>query len=295
MRLDTISAVVTGAAGGIGSLVCRRLVERGARVLLVGRSADRLGRLASELAELPVRRGSGYAISGSPDRGQSSGRHRIDVLAVDLTLAHARQAVRDAADSRRVNVLINGAAISSFGALESLSDSHLDEVVRANLIAPIALTRLLLPTLRRAPEAAILNIGSTLGSIGLPGFTVYAAAKAGLHAFSEALRRELAGSTVRVQYLGARATQTAFNSPRVDAFNATTRTKSDPPEVVAAAAIAMLVSGRSERYLGFPEQLLVRINAVLPTLLDFGVKRHRLALSSDGNASLTTLNLKDPA
>src|SRR5690606_18784877 len=127
-------------------------------------------------------------------------RDRVDVLALDLTAPGSRMAVRDAAFARRVNVLVNGAAIPSFGPFESLDDAHLQRVITTDLIAPIALTRQLLPVLRVAPQAAILNIGSTLGSIGMPGFTVYAAAKAGMRAFSEALRRELADTGVRVQF-----------------------------------------------------------------------------------------------
>ena len=208
----------------------------------------------------------------------------MDVLAVDLRLAQARQAVRDAAQARHANVLVNCAGIASFGPIESLDDEHTEDVISTNLTAPIALTRLLVPTLAGAAEASVLNIGSALGSIGMPGFTVYAAAKSGLHAFSEALRRELAGSPVRVQFLGARATRTGFNDARVEAFNRYTGARSDPPGVVAAAAIGLLMNGRSERYLGFPEQLLVRINAVVPTWIDPGFRRHRLALHANPSA-----------
>src|SRR5690606_27080214 len=105
-----------------------------------------------------------------------------------------------------------------------------------------------------------------------------AATKAGLHAFSEALRRELADGPVRVQFLGARATRTAFNDARVEAFNRDTGAHSDPPGVVAQAVLDLLSSGRKERYIGLAERLLVRVNAVAPALLDPGFRRHRLAL-----------------
>ena len=264
MKLDTISAVVTGAAGGIGSEICRRLTAAGARVLLVGRCAEQLGKLAGTLAG---------------EQNAAALRTRVDVLAVDLRLAQARQAVRDAARARHVNVRVHCAGVASFGPLQSLDDEHLADVIATNLTAPIALTRLLLPTLSGAPEASILNIGSALGSIGMPGFSVYAAAKGGLHAFSEALRRELADGPIRVQFLGARATRTAFNDARAEAFNRRTGARSDPPEVVAQAAIELLANGRGERYLGFPERLLVRLNGLAPGLLDPGFRRHRLALA----------------
>src|SRR5690606_14146273 len=159
--------------GGIGSPLCHQLVAAGARVLLVGRCAGRLGALAAALADLPLpgaQASAGNEASGFD--GQSRMRHQVDVLAVDLTTTGARQAVRDAATARGARVLVDGAAIPRFGRVESLDDEHLQRVVATNLIAPIALTRLLLPVLRVAPQASVLNIGSTLGSIGMPGFTV---------------------------------------------------------------------------------------------------------------------------
>jgi short-subunit dehydrogenase len=143
------------------------------------------------------------------------------------------------------------------------------------------LSRLLLPHLRAQPEARVLNIGSVLGSLALPGFCVYSAAKFGLRGFSEALRRELAGGTLQVQYLAPRTTRTAFNDARTEAFNRATRAQSDSPELVARAALDMLERGTAERYLGFPEKLAVRINALAPRWLDGVFKRHRKALRSD--------------
>ena len=277
MKPGAISAVITGASGGIGSEICRSLTAAPPRVLLIGRDAAGLGTLARELSDMPAPApGSGMAGGIDPADGD---RSRVDVLAVDLRLAQARLAVRDAARARHVTVLVNCAGIASFGPLEALDDGHLEDVIATNLTVPIALTRLLLPTLRSAREASILNIGSVLGGIGMPGFTAYAASKAGLHAFSEALRRELAGSSVRVQFLGARATKTAFNSPRVDAFNRATGAHSDPPRVVADAAVELLLSGRKERYLGVAERFLVHLNGVAPGWLDPGFRRHRQALA----------------
>ena len=277
MKPGAISAVITGASGGIGSEICRGLAARGARVLLIGRDAAGLGKLARVLSDLPAAsHGTGEAAAVAP---LEADRSRVDVLAVDLRVPQARLAVRDAARARHVNVLVNCAGIASFGPLESIDDDHLEDVIATNLTAPIALTRLLLPTLRSAREASILNIGSVLGGIGIPGFTAYAATKAGLHAFSEALRRELAGSPVRVQFLGARATRTAFNSPRVVAFNRTTGATSDPPRVVADAAVELLLSGRKEMYLGAAERFLMHLNGLAPGWLDPGFRRHRLALA----------------
>jgi short-subunit dehydrogenase len=258
MRLEQMKVVLTGAAGGIGAATARALVSAGASVLLIGRSRERLERLTAEL----------------------QGPARAAVLAADVTRAEGRRAIREAAIAMRANVLVNNAGVPSFGPLEALDEAHVARVVETNLIAPMLLCRLLLPHLRARPEARILNIGSALGGLALPGFCVYSAAKFGLHGFSEALRRELAGGTLQVQYLAPRTTRTAFNDARVEAFNRATRTQSDSPERVARAVLDMLERGTAERYLGFPEKLAVRINALTPRWLDGVFRRHRKALRS---------------
>jgi short-subunit dehydrogenase len=253
------SVVLTGATGGIGRAIARALVARGDRVVLVSRSADEVGRLARELS-----------------RDAPPGA--IEALAVDVTRAEGRAAIVRSAAARDCDVLVNNAAIPSFGPLDALDDAHVESVVATDLVAPVLLTRAMLPVLRQRPKATVLNVGSTLGRLGLPGFSVYGAAKFGLRGFSEALRRELADGPVRVRHLAPRATRTAFNDARVEAYNRATGTRVDAPERVAAAALAMIDGGPSERVLGFPETLAVRLNGLVPTWLDGAFRAHRAAL-----------------
>jgi short-subunit dehydrogenase len=96
----------------------------------------------------------------------------------------------------------------------------------------------------------------------------YCASKFALRGFTEALRRELAGSRVRVQYLAPRATLTPLNSAAQVALNAELGVASDAPEVVARALLDLLDGTRGERHLGWPERLFVRINRMLPSLVD---------------------------
>ena len=255
------SVVLTGATGGIGRAIARALVSRGDRVLLVARRAEEVGRLARELA-----------------RDAAPGA--VDALAVDVTGAEGRAAIVRCAASRACDVLVNNAAIPSFGPLESLDDAHVEAVVATDLVAPMLLARAMLPVLRTHPRATILNVGSAAGRLGLPGFTVYGAAKSGLRGFSEALRRELGDGPVRVRHLAPRATRTAFNDARVDAYNRATGTRVDAPERVAAAVLAMIDGGPAERTLGFPETLAVRLNGLVPTWLDGAFRAHRVALRS---------------
>jgi short-subunit dehydrogenase len=253
------SVVLTGATGGIGEAIARALVARGARVILVARSAEPVARLARELETVAGRAG------------------RITALAVDVTHPDGRAAVVACAAAAGCDALVNNAAIPSFGELENLDAAHLDAVIATDLLAPMQLTRAMLPVLAARERATVLNVGSALGRIGLPGFSVYGAAKFGLRGFSEALRRELGDGPIRVRYLAPRTTRTAFNDARVDAYNRATGTRSDPPERVAQAALAMLDGGPGERFIGFPEWLAVRLNGLAPLLLDGAFRRHRTA------------------
>jgi short-subunit dehydrogenase len=269
MKTSCPSVVLTGATGGIGAATAAELVRSGARVLLVARSRQPLASLARELAD-----------SGPPAN--------VEAMAADITTSVGRRDIAALAEARGVNVLINCAGVPCFGSLQSADEQGIADVLTTNLIAPIQLARTLLPVLAKRPGACILNVGSALGALGIPGFSVYCASKFGLRGFTEALRRELAGSGVRVQYLAPRSTRTRFNDSRVDEFNRVTGTRSDPPHAVAKAIVRMLGDGGSVRALGFPERLAARLNGFAPKLLDAAFKRHRAALHRSSNAPTTS-------
>ena len=130
------------------------------------------------------------------------------------------------------------------------------------------LSRRLLPTLLSSEHATLINVGSSFGSIGYPGFSGYCASKFALRGFTEALQRELADREIAIHYLAPRAVATDINSEAVVAMNAELGNAVDKPAVVADAVQALLHQRRSQnRYLGWPERLFVRLNALLPTLV----------------------------
>lgn len=261
MKTSEARVLLTGATGGIGQAIAKELLARGAAVLLSGRSPAKLAALARQLG------------------GSSVAPERIHWHAADLDDPAALAALRDAAAEWRTNVLINNAGMPSFGRFESFGSEHMEQVLRTNLLAPMRLTQAMLPSLRRQPRAQVIQVGSALGRIGLPGYSVYSASKFGLRGFAEALRRELRGSTVRVQYLGPRSTRTGFNDARVDAYNRATGTAVDTPESVALALVALIESEAAERFLGMPEKLAVRLNGAMPQWLDGAFDKHRASLN----------------
>ena len=243
--MNRYRAVLTGASGGIGRAISVALAPHCDELLLVGRDAARLEE--TRRAAGPVAR---------------------SVIA-DL----ATPAGRDAVTLPGINLLINNAGAGDFSWLEAQDDATLERIVQANVLAPMQLTRRLLPELRRAPRAWIVNVGSIMGYLGYPGHAAYCASKFALRGFSEALRRELADSALRVLYFAPRATRTAMNGKQVNALNAELRVAMDSPESVATQLVALLERPASERLLGRPEALFARLNQLLPGLVDRVLRR----------------------
>lgn len=239
--------LLTGASGGIGQCLALRLAEAGATVYAVGRRADALHALAARTRPGAIR-----------------------PVVADLATADGIDAVRRAVAAAPipVSLLILGAADSRFGLFEHSSVVDVQAQVATNLVAPMLLVRALLPCLMRLPEAGVVGIGSTFGSLGYPGFAAYSASKFGLRGFLEALAREHADTPLRVQYLSPRATRTALNSVAVDAMNAELGVAVDDADQVAAALLEAIEAGTRRRQLGWPERLFARLNGLLPELVD---------------------------
>lgn len=272
MKACDARVLLTGASGGIGRVMAHALVRSGAAVMLVGRSMPPLAALAHEISG-PVQTPS----------------DRVVCHAADLCDPASIDDLRDAAQAWATNVVVHNAGVPSFGRLEALATADIQQVLNTNLLAPMLLTRSLLPHLRSLAKSQVICVGSALGRIGLPGFSVYSASKFGLRGFAEALRRELGDSPIRVQYLGPRSTRTSFNSESVESYNRATGTAMDTPHSVALALVDLLESDAAERFLGFPEKLAVRLNGLAPSLLDGAFDRHRNSLPKPAPTGLSTV------
>jgi short-subunit dehydrogenase len=280
VRLAGARVLVTGGAGGIGRALARELLEAGASVLLVGRSAKALADA--------VRKLEAYGA-------------RVATLVADLTSATDRANLVACASTWHggIDVLVNNAGVSRFGLFDDAAAENIEQTLAVNLLAPMLLVRALLPTLARRPQAAIVNVGSVFGAIGYPGNAAYSAAKFGLRGFSEALRRELSGGTVRVVHVAPRTTRTAINSRAVEALNLELGVAIDSPESVAAWIRECLERDLADGTLGWPERLFVKLNALLPGLVDGAlrkqlpaIRRHALAgARADGHLAQPTVDM----
>ena len=250
MQLSDCRVVLTGATGGIGLALVEQLCAGGAHVLAVTRQPAALAAL------------------------RASYPHTLREIVADLRTPAGRHAIVEAARHMGgINLLLNGAGVNRFALIEQLDDHAIADMLTVNVIATLQLTRAMLPTLRSQPHALVVNVGSTYGSIGYPGYAVYCASKFALRGFSEALRRELADTDVNVLYVAPRATRTSMNSAVAMALNQALKASVDEPQRVAQAVMGAIQKNLCELYLGWPEKLFVRLNGLLPSVVDHALRK----------------------
>lgn len=236
MPLNGKQIVVTGGAGGIGSQLCAALKAGGAELTVIDR-----------VEALPFV--AGYI------RGDLGSVEGIAQIAEQLK-------------ARPVDVLINLAGLQYFGIAEQQAPAHTALTYAVNLLAPVMLAQAVLPGMKQRRSGHIVNIGSIFGSINFAYFATYSSSKAGLKGFSEALRREVAADGLNVTYIAPRAVKTPLNSGAVIELAARTRMHMDEPEWVVAHIVQAVCGRAKDVYLGFPESLFVRLNAIFPRLVD---------------------------
>lgn len=256
MKLKGSRILLTGAAGGIGRATANALARSGARVALIDRNPGALNKLMDEMRILG---GQGFAFAA--DLGRAEERARV--------IAQATAALGG------IDALINLAGVLDFAPFESQDAGVIERTIAINLTMPMQLAQLCLPAMLAQGRGRVVNVGSTFGSIGFPFFAAYSASKFGLRGFSQALRRELAGSGVGVTYVAPRATRTPLNTSAVVRMNEALKVAMDPPELVGAAIARALEQERDEAYLGWPEKLFVRLNALLPRLVDGALRKQQ--------------------
>jgi NAD(P)-dependent dehydrogenase (short-subunit alcohol dehydrogenase family) len=189
--------IITGAGSGIGAATARRFASHGYAVVLVGRRQNLLDDVRSDIVE-----GGGTAL----------------VVVVDLANDDGAQEVvaRTIATSGRIDVLVNNAAYIRTGVLDDITSELVDRHYDVNVRAPLLLARACLDHLRRSPEASIVNVGSSLGSIVMPGTMLYGSTKAALEYLTRAWAYQLAGDRIRVNCIAPGVIDTPIHATYSD-------------------------------------------------------------------------------
>lgn len=244
------TALVTGASSGLGEEFAKRLAARGANLILVARRADRLESLAAELR-------AKYNVTVTP-------------LSADLTKPNAAStlAAEVAARGLSVNTLINNAGFGTHGSFADADPARVSDEVTLNVTALTELTRVFYPELLKHANGALVNVASTAAFQPVPLMAVYAATKAYVLSFTEALWFEAKDSGLRVLALCPGATRTEFFD--IAGENARIGAVQTSEEVVAVAMKTLdqrnagpsVISGGRNKVLAWGERFVPRRSLV---------------------------------
>ena len=251
MKFSGQTALITGASTGIGAVFAREMAARGAHLILVARGADKLRALAAEIT--------------------TTHGVRVEVLPVDLARPGAGEdlAGRVAALGRTVDLLINNAGFATHGDIEDADPARLLEQVQLNCAAVVELTARFLPAMTARRSGAIINVASTAAFQPIAHMAVYAASKAFVLSFTEALWGEAKATGVKVIAVSPGATQTPF----FDVVGAEEASfgKRRSPEQVVATALRGLAQGRPSIVDGPLNALLANVQRFLPHRTVLGI------------------------
>ncbi|MFL6238314.1 MAG: SDR family NAD(P)-dependent oxidoreductase [Actinomycetes bacterium] len=239
-------ALVTGASSGIGAAFVRLLAERGHDLVLVARRGDRLEALAKELD-------AAHGIA-------------VEVLVADLSTSDGLAAVerRLVDDSRPVGLLVNNAGFGTAGSFADLDVAREEEMVRLNVLALVRLTHAALGGMLARGRGGIINVSSTAGFQPIPGWATYAASKAFVSRFTEAIAGEYASSGVTITALCPGFTRTEFQEKADFGEDNVPKFLWQSPEDVAAAGLDALDRGRVYAIPGWAYRALEVTTGILP-------------------------------
>jgi short-subunit dehydrogenase len=258
------TAVVTGAASGIGAALAAGLAERGSHLVLLDRDGEGLARVAEDIGRTCSVRIATYVV----DLADADATRRIGAT---LAAAHPD-----------TTLLVNNAGVALGGTFDQVSAEQFDAVLAVNLHAVITLTRALLPVLTAHPGAHLVTLSSVFGLVGPPGQTAYCTSKFAVRGFTESLRGELAPAGVGVTCVHPGGVRTgiarnAMVGEGVPAATAARLAEFDKlltlPAADAAATILRAVERRRSRV------LVGRDAVVIDTLARLLPATHRRLLS----------------
>jgi hypothetical protein len=258
-------ALVTGASGGIGLAIATELARLGLNVALTARSRDKLEALA---ADLRVRFGV-----------------ETLVIPVDLASPTGAQDLVAAMGPRNIDVLVNNAGLGYWGAFSAMPWADCKALIDLDLTALTALTHLVLPGMLARGRGHIMNIASVAAYASIPDFAVYAAVKAYVRNFSEALDAELKGTGVRTIAVCPGGTRSDFSRAAGQKLNRLGEASLMTAEAVARIGVRKMFAGRRTVVTGFPNAAVTWCLRLLPRawqpwlmrrLLGAGVDKERV-------------------
>lgn len=242
MNLENKKVLITGGSAGIGKAIIRELVNRGVQdIAVMGRRKEPLEALQTEFSSVNI----------LPIQGNVSKVEDLDRAVSTVT-----------EEWGELDILINNAGVVSAGLLTEQSDEDIINQININVIGLILLTKKSLDLLKKSREGAIMNISSGYGYIAMPFYSVYAATKAAVGQFSDAMRRELHQYPLHVMTVYPSATDT-------DMMKTAVVGEMDTPEDVAKASVEGLLNRETNIILGGKErEEQIKMNFLEPGKID---------------------------
>lgn len=237
--LTGMTALVTGASGGIGSAIARALAGQGARLALSGSNVARLEAFAAEL-------GGDHAVVPC---------NLGDAAAVDALVPQAAEAL-----GGRLDILVNNAGVTRDNLILRMKDEDWQEVLRINLEAAFRLCRAAARPMMKARFGRIVNITSVVGVTGNPGQANYCASKAGLIGLSKSLAQELASRGVTVNCVAPGFIRSAMTDALTDAQKEAINAKIPAGAMGEGADIAAAVAYLASKEAGYVTGQTLHVN-----------------------------------
>ncbi|MEP1594693.1 MAG: SDR family oxidoreductase [Halieaceae bacterium] len=219
------TVVITGASAGVGAACAEMFADLGAKLVLSARGEEALDRFADTL------RGKTSVITVAMDVASEEGCHAL----VDKAIA----------EYGAIHVLVNNAGLHHRGDFESQTPANMAQMVDVNLRAPIYLTGLTLPHIRKAGGGSVVMVGSLAGRTPLQGAATYASTKAGLKTFTSSLADELANSGINIGVVSPGPIDTAFIMDSIDEVEDIVYSQPMSTAVEVAEAVVAVASGES--------------------------------------------------
>ena len=240
------TTLITGASSGIGVEFAREFAGRGSDVVLVARRLDRLEKLAAEL--------------------DATHGVRATAIPLDLSLPGAGRTLAEEVDRRGLNVtsLVNNAGFGTVGRFHAEDPERLREEINVNVASVVDISRAFVERLRASGTGVLINVASMAAYQPIPNMAVYAATKAFVLNFTEALWQESLDTGLRVILLSPGATRTEFNDV-LGTEEATSGAYFEAPQQVVQTALRALdsrtpppsvISGRRNRLMAGAARLL---------------------------------------
>lgn len=248
ISLKNKNVIITGASSGIGMEAAKLFAQKGSNIALAARSVDKLEGLERELKTYGV---------------------NTVIVPTDVTkISDCKKLVKETVSKLgSIDILVNNAGFSSRGNVDDVDLKILEQTIDINIKAPVSLTNLALPYIKKSGSGRIINVASILGIIPLPTEAVYSATKFAMRGFSYALAEELSGTGTKVCLICPGPVDTPMISEEIDKIHDLVFSPPmSTPREIAELIIKSAMDGKMERIKPYHTGILAKIGFLLPPL-----------------------------